>query len=102
VGGLLLMAMGVLAGAIAFTGPEMPDDGWQTQLSTWLRHATSVTVRALSGLPGRVVGVALVVLSVVLMVRQALRAYRGRVEPWRDEPDNPAPMPVSTRVDEDV
>lgn len=57
--GLLMIAMGVLALVLAVTGPGMPSGGWQTEVSGWLQHLSSVTVNALSWIPGWVLALAL-------------------------------------------
>jgi cytochrome c biogenesis protein CcdA len=70
--GFLMIAMGVLAVVLAFTGPEMPSGGWQTELSAWLQHISSVASQSMSWLPGWAL---LVVISggLVLLLRRALR-----------------------------
>jgi cytochrome c-type biogenesis protein len=72
-GGLLMIVMGGLAGVLAFTSTAMPTEGWQIRMSAWLQHASSVTVDALSWLPGWVLATALV-LALVLLLRRARRA----------------------------
>ncbi len=69
--GLLLIAMGVLAGVLAFTGSVMSTEGWQIRVSAWLQHASSVTVDALSWVPGWALAAALA-LGLVFLVRRAL------------------------------
>jgi cytochrome c-type biogenesis protein len=73
VSGLLMIAMGVLAVILAFTGPGMPSGGWQTQLSAWLQHISSVALDALSWVPGWVL-VALLLLGLAALIRRALHA----------------------------
>ena len=60
IGGLLMIAMGVLALVLAFAGPGMPSDGWQPRLSGWLQHMAAVATGALSFVPGWVLGLILV------------------------------------------
>lgn len=50
--GLLLVAMGGLAGVLAFSGTAMPTEGWQIRASAWLQHVSSATVGTLPWLPG--------------------------------------------------
>jgi len=50
--GFVMIAMGVLAMVLAFTGPGMPSGGWQTELSAWLQHVASVALQSLSWVPG--------------------------------------------------
>jgi cytochrome c-type biogenesis protein len=71
VSGLLLIAMGVLAVILAFTGPGMPSGGWQTQLSAWLQHISSVALGALSWVPGWVL-LAVLLSSLAVLIRRAL------------------------------
>lgn len=73
VSGLLMIGMGGLAGVLAFTGPAMGTDGWQTRASAWLQHLATVAAQALSWLPGWVVAVVLVA-GAVAMLRRAMRA----------------------------
>jgi cytochrome c-type biogenesis protein len=70
--GLLMIAMGVLAAVLAFTGPEMPSGGWQTELSAWLQHVSSVALQSLSWLPGWAVLVVFLG-GLGLLLRRALR-----------------------------
>ncbi|MCX8565160.1 hypothetical protein OS122_30205 [Mycolicibacterium mucogenicum] len=67
ISGALMIAMGILAIALAVTGPGMPSGGWQTELSGWLQHLSAVAVRALAWLPGWVVAVALAGLFAVFL-----------------------------------
>jgi len=71
--GFLMIAMGVLAMVLAFTGPEMPSGGWQTELSAWLQHISTVAVRSLSWFPGWAVLVAFLG-GLVLLLRRVLRS----------------------------
>lgn len=76
--GMLMIAMGVLAVVLAFTGPGMPSGGWQTELSAWLQHVSSVAVQALSWFPGWAVLV-VILGGLVLLVRRALRTTTAAV-----------------------
>jgi cytochrome c biogenesis protein CcdA len=71
VSGLLMIAMGGLAVILAFTGPGMPSGGWQTQLSAWLQHISSVALGALSWVPGWVL-LALLLSGLAVLLRRAL------------------------------
>jgi cytochrome c-type biogenesis protein len=71
--GLLMIAMGVLAVVLAFTGPGMPSGGWQTQLSAWLQHLSATLLHALSWIPGWVLALILVG-GFGLLIRRAVRA----------------------------
>ncbi|WP_116051465.1 cytochrome c biogenesis CcdA family protein [Amycolatopsis palatopharyngis] len=77
ISGLLMVGMGVLAFVLAFTGPGMPSGGWQTELSAWLQHLSSVTVNALSWIPGWALALILV-LSFALLLRRAMRSKAAR------------------------
>jgi cytochrome c biogenesis protein CcdA len=73
VSGLLMIAMGVLAVTLAFTGPGMPSGGWQTQLSAWLQHTSKVALGALSWVPGWVL-LAVLLLGLAALIRRGLHA----------------------------
>ena len=96
--GLLMIAMGVLALVLAFTGPGMPSGGWQTELSAWLQHLASVTVSALSWLPGWALAVALA-LGFALLIRRALRTKPSPAHSTVGEPDAAA---IHTTVEENL
>lgn len=72
--GLLMIGMGMLSAVLAFAGPDMGSDGWQTRLGAWLAHLASTTGQALSFVPGWVVAVVLAV-GVALVIRRAVRAH---------------------------
>jgi hypothetical protein len=74
----------VLSGVIAFTGPGMSTEGWQTRLSAWLQHSAIVLAAGLSWAPSWLVAIVLIVAAVVL-VRRALAT--------RPDPDPPHPDP---------
>jgi len=78
--GVLMIGMGGLALVLAFTGPGMPSGGWQTEVSAWLQHLSSITVNALSWLPGWALALVLA-LGLALLIRRILRtktAHRGQ------------------------
>lgn len=84
-GGLLMIAMGVLAVAVAAAGPGMPSDGWQTRLSGWLQHVAAVTTDELSFVPGWAAGLVLIAgfsVAIASIVRSASVAAR------KDSDDN--------------
>jgi cytochrome c-type biogenesis protein len=80
ISGALMIVMGVLAVVLAFTGPGMPSGGWQTELSAWLQHASSVLVRALSWIPGWVLLV-VVLLGFALLLWRAVRTRSNHALP---------------------
>lgn len=88
----LMVAMGVLAVVLAFTGPGMPSGGWQTQLSAWLQHISSVALNALSWIPGWAVA-AVVLLGFALLIRRARRT-RATTSPAPHPPDWNEEVPV--------
>lgn len=99
--GLLMVGMGVLTEVVAFTGPGMPSGGWQTRLSAWLQHASTVTLHALSWLPGWIVLVALI-LGFGLLIRRAVllvalsQSKKEVQEHNRDQhQDSPTPPRIS-------
>src|SRR5439155_12112660 len=77
VSGFLMIAMGALAMVLAFTGPGMPSGGWQTELSAWLQHISSVALTAVSWVPGWVL-LAVLLLGLALLIRRALRTTTTR------------------------
>jgi cytochrome c biogenesis protein CcdA len=75
--GLLMIAMGVLAAVLAFTGPGMPSGSLQTELSAWLQHVSSLALHWLSWLPGWVL-LALLLGGLGLLARRVLRTVTPR------------------------
>ncbi|MEU0465442.1 cytochrome c biogenesis CcdA family protein [Amycolatopsis sp. NPDC006131] len=101
VSGLLMIAMGVLAVVLAFTGPGMPSGGWQTELSAWLQHISSVALGALAWIPGWAVLLVLL-LGFALLLRRAVRTRRTAIpaEPTstscsREDETEPGQIPVT-------
>jgi hypothetical protein len=72
--GLLMIGMGLLAGVLAFVGPTMSTDGWQTRASASLQHLATVTAQSLSWVPGWAVA-ALLVAGAALLLGRALRGH---------------------------
>ena len=73
--GVVLAGMGILTLIGAVTGPSMGSTGWRESMTAWLQHASSVTARALSWLPGWAVLLVLAALA-GLLAWQASRARR--------------------------
>lgn len=96
VSGLLMIGMGVLAGVLAFTGPAMGAEGWQTRAGAWLQHLATVTAQALAWIPGW--AVALVLLAGMFAVlRRAMRQARADSPPDAELPSSrPEPHPHPT------
>lgn len=76
--GLLMIAMGVLAVALAFTGPGMPSGGWQTELGAWLQHVSSLAVNTVSWIPGWAL-LATLALGLTLLLRRCARPHATHV-----------------------
>jgi cytochrome c biogenesis protein CcdA len=97
ISGLLMIAMGVLAGVIAFTGPSMASDGWQTRAGAWLQHIATVAAQAVSWVPGWVVALVLVA-GLVALLRRALTTQSRAADPaFPPEPEaerEPKPRPA--------
>jgi cytochrome c-type biogenesis protein len=96
---ILLVAMGVLAIVVAFTGPSMPTSGWRVTLSARLQHYASVVTRSLSWLPGWAVAVLL--LAGVVGVLAAARR-RGSAPPWEGAARPPDRAASASVVDEPI
>jgi cytochrome c-type biogenesis protein len=77
VSGVLMIAMGALAVILALTGPGMPSGGWQTQLSAWLQHLSSVALGTLTWVPGWLL-LALLLSGLAVLIRRALHAPAAR------------------------
>jgi cytochrome c-type biogenesis protein len=77
ISGVLMLAMGVLAVILALNGPGMPSGGWQTHLSAWLQHLSSVALGALTWVPGWLL-LALLLSGVAVLIRRALDAPAAR------------------------
>ncbi|MBB5161729.1 cytochrome c biogenesis CcdA family protein [Mycobacterium sp. AZCC_0083] len=99
--GLLMITMGVLAVVLAFTGPGMPSGGWQTELSAWLQHISSVALTSLSWIPGWVLLAALLV-GLAVLIRRALRTSAKRTtlaaasSCCADDPESAIPATADT------
>jgi hypothetical protein len=94
--GFLMIAMGVLAMVLAFTGPGMPSGGWQTELSAWLQHVASVALQSLSWIPGWAV-LAAFLAGVGVLLRRALRTTKIPASVAnRSERENPSGIPSTS------
>ncbi|MHB8378317.1 MAG: cytochrome c biogenesis CcdA family protein [Acidimicrobiales bacterium] len=89
-GGLLLIAMGVLVGILAVTGPNMGTRGWQASMSSKLQHGAHVATTWFGHLPGWTV-LLFLVSAVVILARVAIHQIESANH--RDE---------HTAVDDDV
>jgi cytochrome c biogenesis protein CcdA len=93
--GLLMVGMGLLAVVIAFTGPSMSADGWQTRAAASLQHWATLAADALSWLPGWALLLALTV-GLIAVVRRAINPRRRGAHP----PPGETPGPPSTEVND--
>lgn len=73
--GAVLLGMGILTLVTAVTGPSMSSSGWRETMTAFLQHASSVTARALTWLPGWAVLLMLAGLAAALAA-QAVRVRR--------------------------
>ena len=81
-GGLLLIAMAVITGVTAITGPSSPTSGWQLRMVTSLQHSAHVLTTWAGHVPGWVTALtlaALLALLARLAVHQAA-SPTGRAE----------------------
>src|SRR6266568_5112180 len=80
--GVVLAGMGAVTLVTAVTGPSMGSSGWRESMTAWLQHASSVTARALSWLPGWAVLAVLAALAAALawQARRARRRARHRAQ----------------------
>ena len=83
-GGLLLIAMGVVVGILAVTGPDMATHGWQASLSGDAQHWAHLVTAWLGRLPGWVTA------AVVFVALAALIAVA--VHQVADPPDSDPPL----------
>ena len=74
VSGVLLMVMGLIVFALAFSDSAMPTGGWQVELGARLQHYASLVVGWVEILPGWVSALA-VFAALALVVRTALNQY---------------------------
>ncbi|MDQ2706467.1 MAG: cytochrome c biogenesis protein CcdA [Actinomycetota bacterium] len=82
--GLLMIGMGTLAIVLAFTGPAMASDGWQTRAAATLQHLATRAADALLWVPGWAVALVLAV-GLITLVRRARTARAS--EPAADVAD---------------
>ncbi len=91
--GVVLIGMGVVTLVTAVTGPSMVSSGWQLGFTAWLQHASAVTGKALSWLPGWAVLVVLAGLAGALaaLARRSRRRGAAAVVDSRDPDGSPPP-----------
>jgi cytochrome c biogenesis protein CcdA len=94
--GVILLAMGVLTLITAVTGPSMSSTGWRETMTAWLQHASSVTAKALSWLPGWAVLLVLAALAAAL----ARAGIRARLRHGHPEAGDSAAAPPEPDDDE--
>lgn len=93
--GLLMIGMGVLPVVLAFLGPDMSTDGWQTRLSAALAHASTLAAQVLAWLPGWAV-LAVLVTGFALLLRHALRSRGARLA--EAPPEGASDVPAVSRT----
>src|SRR6266568_4254435 len=79
--GIVLAGMGIVTLVTAVTGPSMGSTGWRESMTAWLQHASSVTARALSWLPGWAVLVTLAALAAGLAWQARHARHRAAARP---------------------
>ncbi len=92
--GVVLLGMGIVTLVTAVTGPAMPGSGWRETMTAFLQHASSVTARALSWLPGWAVLLVLAGLAAAL-AGLAVRARRRAADTDSGPGDGRAAGPPS-------
>jgi hypothetical protein len=97
--GVVLIGMGALTLLTAVTGPSMSSSGWRETMAAWLQHASSVTSRALSWLPGWAVLLVLAALAAAL-VTQARRSRRRAADAAAETEAADGPSPPDTGMPE--
>ena len=95
--GVVLLAMGVLTLVTAVTGPSMTSTGWRETMTSWLQHASSVTAKALSWLPGWAMLLVLAALAAALVWAGA-RARRRHGDPEVGDVADGPPQPDDDEI----
>jgi cytochrome c-type biogenesis protein len=98
VSGLLMIVMGMLAVVLAFTGPGMSTDGWQTRAGAWLQHVDTLIAHTLSWIPGWAVALALVVGTAAIV----MGALNRHLSPARGPRAEPFSGPRQCGPDQDI
>jgi len=98
VSGLLMIGMGGLAGVLAFTGPAMGSDGWQTRAGAWLQHVATLTAQALAWIPGWAVALVLVA-GLAALLRRALTRQSARATDPELGPEPDATPQLDSELD---
>ncbi|MGH9030512.1 MAG: cytochrome c biogenesis CcdA family protein [Acidimicrobiia bacterium] len=84
VSGVLLIGMGGIVIALAFSGTAMSSSGWQADLGARLQHYASVALSWLEHIPGSITATAVLV-AFGLVVRAAWRQYLSAVPDHNDD-----------------
>ena len=94
-GGLLLVAIAVITGITAVTGPASPTSGWQLRMATTLQHTAHVLTTGAGHVPGWVTALGLLAVLALLarmaVHQAAARAPRGPEADERAEADAEPP-----------
>lgn len=97
ISGILLLGMGVLVIALAFTGTTMSPGGWRARVSARLQHYASVGLSWIDNVPGWVV-LAVVLGVIVLLARRAVRQSLDDTEPRSVEGDTADELPTADQT----
>ncbi len=100
VGGLLLIAMAVITGVTAVTGPSSPTSGWQLRMVTGLQHAAHVLTTLAGHVPGWATALTLAALLALLAI-VAVHQAAGPAEHAGPEGDNEGPGPLGEHEPEE-
>jgi cytochrome c-type biogenesis protein len=92
--GVLMVLIGGVVIAIAFTGTAMPSSGWQVEVSARLQHYAKVATDWSEAVPGVVWGLALAALLGALAWKALGQAAAGEEPDQEPEPEGPAPTNV--------
>lgn len=80
ISGVLLLGMGALVIALAFTGTTMTPGGWQARTGARLQHYASVALSWIDNVPGWFV-VAVLLAAIVSLARRAVRESLDDAQP---------------------
>ncbi len=93
--GIVLAGMGIVTLVTAVTGPSMSSTGWRETMTAFLQHASSVTVRTLSWLPGWAMLLALAALAAALVWQAGRARRRAGTQAAATEDADHAPLPTA-------
>ncbi|MDA8302451.1 MAG: cytochrome c biogenesis CcdA family protein [Actinomycetota bacterium] len=95
-GGLLLVAIAVITGMTAITGPASPTSGWQLRMVTTLQHTAHVLTTGAGHVPGWATALGLLAV-LALLARMAVHQAAARAardqKPTREQKQATSPQP---------